>query len=205
MRKVLTILFVILILGCSTIPNQLDRHGNPIFNSIPIADEEFEGYVVSSNYYTIANNIANPNSSVFVSKQPTEKQLWEFCTNLPSYFWIIHKDNEMIKIIGLHENAKNDHKPEWSWFVTDITNNSSKEFKTEIQATLTEHRFLELSNPDNLYSGNITLMDKGSIIPFNGTMYLVVPYKEVYQKLKEFIDNNMLYNPEVNILSVIDK
>lgn len=96
-RKIVLILFVILILGCSTIPNQLDKQGNPIFNSIPIAEQEFEGYFVSYNYYTAVNNIANPNSSDFVNKQPTQKQLWEFCTNLPSYFWNIHKDNEMTK------------------------------------------------------------------------------------------------------------
>ena len=44
--------------------SQVDNNGNPIFYSITVSEDTLENFSLSSNYYTITNNINNPESSV---------------------------------------------------------------------------------------------------------------------------------------------
>lgn len=65
------LLFAFIVLFTNTAFAQKDKHGNPIFNSISLSEENTNGYLFSCNYYTLRDNIENTNSSVFVSKAPS--------------------------------------------------------------------------------------------------------------------------------------
>jgi hypothetical protein len=185
--------------NCTYPPHVLDEHGNPIFNSVPIGEEDFGEYGISANYYTIIGNLNNPNSSVFVSMKPTIEQVWKFSTTLPSYFWIIHKNRDVIKIIGLNENLAG-WESNWQWSIVDVKNNSKTEVPTYFAGALTEHRFHEVTHPESLLTA--ALNDKGTLVPFQKTIFRVVPYKEIYDEVKSLVEKYKLYDAGVNIAMV---
>jgi hypothetical protein len=208
-KKIILIFVVGLIVGCSTIPNQLDKYGNPIFNSITIDENEYEGFGVSANYYTISNNIENPNSSFFVTKLPTDEQIFDFATNNPSYFWIIHNEKEIFKMISLNQSFNNWNDVKWSFFVIDLANGTSKEFPLSFwKLHVTEHRMLEMKHGIEMMDQD--LLDKEDRIfdHFVGQkIHGIVPYSKVYEKLLTFINDNKLYLHETDIQNInyVDK
>lgn len=193
-------------LNCISQVAGIDENGNPIFNSIPIGENDYDGYGIAANYYTISDNIANPNSSVFVSKHPTGDQIFQFATNQPSYFWILHKDRKVFKIISLNQKSENWNEVKWSFFVQDINFGTGKEFPINIwMLHITEHRMFEMKYGLQKMLEQ-ELMDKDKRI-FNkyieNKIHGTVPYLKIYEKLLKLINDGKLYLPETNIENVI--
>ena len=69
MKKITLILaFVVNLISAH---GQTDEHGNPVFYSEQISIEQFDGFELTSIYYTIDSNIANKASSVYFTDEPT--------------------------------------------------------------------------------------------------------------------------------------
>lgn len=198
------LVMLVLIIACSTTKKGIDKNGNPIFNSITIDEKEYDGYGISANYYTLINNIENPNSSVFVSEKPNSEQIFDFATNKPSYFWILHQNREVIKSIVLTQNSESIVDVKWAFHVIDFKNQTSKEFPINIKMLhITEHRVLELTHHEKMLEQE--LLDKEKRIFnqfFENKLHGTLPYLKVYEKLLKFIDENKLYLSETDILDV---
>lgn len=202
--KFLAGLTLLLLLNCASQMKGIDEYGNPVFNSIPIGENEYDGYGIAANYYTISNNIANPNSSVFVSKQPTGDQIFKFATNLPSYFWILHKDREVFKMISLIQKSENWNDVKWSFLVQDIRNGTGKEFPINIwMLHITEHRMLEMKYGPKMLEQELMDKDKRIFNKYVGNkIHGTVPYLKIYEKLLRFVNDGKLYLPETDIETV---
>lgn len=183
---------------------QIDKHGNPVFNSISIDEKNYSGYNIDANYYTISNNIANPNSSVFVSKEPSAEQVFEFATNLPSYFWVLYKDREIFKLVSLNQKSNSWSEVKWSFFVQDTKNGTSKEFPINIwMLHITEHRMLEIMHRDKMLEQKLMEPDKRIFHKFFGEkIYGVISYLKIYEKLLKLINEGKLYLPETDVAKV---
>lgn len=202
---VLTALSLLLLTNCAVQVKGIDENGNPIFNSIPIEEKNYDGYGISANYYTIANNIANPNSSVFVSRQPSGEQVFEFATNLPSYFWIIHKNREVLKMVSLIQKSNDWNDVKWSFLVQDVKNGTGKEFPINIwMLHITEHRMLEMKYGPKLLEQELMEEDKRIFNKFIGNkIHGTVPYMKIYNKLLNLVDDGKLFLLETNIQDVV--
>jgi hypothetical protein len=70
-------------------PSHVDKNGAPIFNSVVLGDTALERCAVLVNYYTIDDNINNPQSSVFMTKSPSLEDYDHFATETNSYFFLV--------------------------------------------------------------------------------------------------------------------
>jgi len=204
-KLLISIIFIVLFLSkCTTILKGNDENGNPIFNSIQLEKKDYDGYEITSNYYTIANNIANPNSSVYISNKPSVEQIIDFATNSPSYFWLIHKEKEVIKIISLLQKSENWGDVKWSFLVQDIKNKTSKEFKINIwMLHITEHRMLEMKYGNKILDQKLMEADKRIFNKYIENKILgTVPYYMIYGKLLSLVNDGKLFLPETNVDNV---
>lgn len=200
-----TIIFLAILFSDSIISSDgLDENGNPIFNSINLEEKEYDEYGISANYYTILNNIENPNSSVFVSEDPTNEEVMNFAINLPSYFWIIHINNKVSKLVSLHQKYETFLNMKWYFLVVDVENQTSKEFPINIKMIqITEHRRLELEYGKDLVEQELSEKNKRIFHSFgDNKIYGVLPYLKIYEKLLKFIDTTKLFSPDINIENV---
>ncbi|MGL1935346.1 MAG: hypothetical protein OCD01_10005 [Fibrobacterales bacterium] len=199
--KILLLAVLMLLVSCAGHRNTTDSNGNPIFNSISFNVENFEGYSISQNYYTILNNIHNPNSSVFISKTPTVDDVWNFSTSLPSYFWVITKGATVIKMISLNQTLEGS-KSNWNWHVVDVINGTQGEFTAHFKGHLTEHRWLEQKYKTDMLGQELMAAEKGAILIHNKMMLMVVPYNRIYNELKNIVIKYGLHKEDVDIMNV---
>lgn len=163
--------------GCAS-GKKLDENGNPIFNSIFLKDTILGGHEVAIHYYTISNNIENRNSSVFVRKTPSIDDVWDFALKQPSYFFIIHKQNVISKMVIMAFDQSGDNR---SWTYRIVDENGKEEIrKSNIKGTLTELRYMEIGGkiPDSSY-GYLS-QNEGLGVPTNKKIfYKVIPFLRV--------------------------
>ena len=148
MRQVIVLMFVLLAIG--NVYAQTDRNGNPIFNSVTVAEERFSDFSVSSNYYTLSNNIDNENSSVFISEDPSLKQIEEAAINLPSDFFIITKGSYMTNMIMMLDTPKR------IFLVIDPQLSRKTEYACKLKGDITENRAKEIIDKNFDTSAHIT-------------------------------------------------
>ena len=132
----------IMLSGCAS-RKGFDENGDPVFNSILVKDTTLGRMEVAVHYYTVANNIANRNSSVFVSEKPTEDQIWDFVVGKPSYFFIVHKSKFVSKMAILMPESEREGAF-WYYDVVD-ENKNRKRMESNLKGSLTHHRFLEMA------------------------------------------------------------
>src|SRR5688572_26656201 len=100
-------LLLLTIFALTNLFGQLDKNGNPIFNSDLISEEKFDNFELTSSYYNIKENISNKKSSVYVSDNPTLDEYIKFSRDLPATFFIAHKGQTVICMIMLLQNNDN--------------------------------------------------------------------------------------------------
>jgi hypothetical protein len=174
---------------------QLDSHGNPVFNSVALEDSLIHPEKgIASNYYTVGNNIANPYSSVFVSKNPSEDEIWDFVMNKPSYFFIIHNRGEVCAIAGLWPKSRDWLTGGWEWKIVNPNTYTEKTIESKIQGPVAEHRLREsksaLAKKDHPY------IEKGKSIlaPKGNRIYKIANYQDIFSEIISIAETNDLWN-----------
>ena len=184
-RLLVPILMGVLYFGCAS-TSKFDENGNPIFNSIMIKDTTLGEYNVDIGYYTISNNINNPNSSVFVSQKPDENQIWTFILNQPSYFFIVHKNRIISKMVILV--IKDDGTRE-RWFYKVIDDKKNETIVTsKIFGSISEHRYMELTNKTTDSTYKFMAENEARGIPDNNKIfYRVIPFQKILSDFRRNI------------------
>lgn len=192
MTKYLSIFitFISLNLFCQT-----DKNGNPVFNSITVSEEKTQDYQLNTNYYTLANNINNKNSSVFVNENPTLNEVETFATKLPSDFFLIMKDNSPINMVMIVD------KPKKVFFIINPSNGSSENFPCDISGDITENRANEIIKLN--YDKNAKL--NGNILSFNNKTFKVISNDEIKTKVKNLITEKKLNEGSPSKIKLADK
>ncbi|MDH3973356.1 MAG: hypothetical protein OEV42_03660 [Deltaproteobacteria bacterium] len=169
----------------------MDQNGNPVFNSIQIYEQSNEEYDLVAGYYTIGGNIANPESSVFVSIDPTIAEIMDFATGRPSYFFVVHKRRITKALLSL--NPINGGRG-YNYTLVDAETGTAERAPSKLRGSLTEHRYKELT-------GALTGPEKDTIefkadeavgVPVNGVYYLVLPFEDVLNEVTGIIEERML-------------
>lgn len=182
--KKISLVFITLIL-IAKLSAQVDKNGNPIFNSEVISEDKFDKFELTSSYYTIKNNIDNKNSSVFVSEKPTLEDYISFARNLPATFFIVHKGERVIcMIILLQKNDNN--KTVLTYNIFNPGSKKSIQVPCNVWGEISEKRAEELLKLNIDTTSRITeLPNNGKGILFNGITYRIQPYEKLRSEILE--------------------
>ena len=118
--------------------SQTDKNRNPIFNSVSTSEQEFDNFNLTSNYYTLENNIENKNSSVYISEKPSLNEIEKSAIELPSDFFLITRNQQISNMVLII------NEPKRAFIVIDINTNKQSEFNCELKGDITENRANEI-------------------------------------------------------------
>ncbi len=131
-------LSIVLLLIAGTSFSQTDHNGNPVFNSVETSSETVKDFELSSNYYTLKNNIENKGSSVYISDRPTLDDVELAAINLPSDFFLIMKKGQVVNLVMLQ------NKPARQFMILDMQTQQPRVVSTKIEGAITENRANEI-------------------------------------------------------------
>lgn len=186
MKKQLSIFIFLIFLTSSSLYSQLDKNGNPIFNSEKIDSFNFENLEIISNYYNIKDNIANKQSSVFISENPTLEDYWNFSTKLPSYyFMIIDKGNIQGMLMLIPKKEDN------SFFYNVIIPNTNENFQvpSKLRGEISENRAKELLGIEKSKA-----IIKNEVFKFNNKDFQILKYNDVIEEVKNIAREKIVSN-----------
>ena len=187
------IILAILLLN-SAILAQRDTTKNTTFNSVALSIDTLRNFILMSNYYTIADNIDNPGSSVFVSENPDITEVIEFVRTRPSYHFIVLKGNYVIAMITVVPRLEG-KKTVYSYLVLNPNNQHQIELPCEVEGDVTELRAAELlvqykNESQQFHAGPL------SMILFSDTAYSIQPYEALKKDVIQLINKTELYKDQ---------
>jgi hypothetical protein len=190
------LLTLILFLNIAIYP-QVDNNGNPIFYSITVSEDTLANFSLSSNYYTISNNINNPESSVFVSENPSTEEIIEFVRTKPSYYFLVHQNQVVSTMIVLLPRLDG-KKSKYSYLIMNPNNKQQIELPCEISGDVTEIRAAELLKEYEKDSKELHIGPK-SFILFGNVAYSTQSFDEVKNDLISLVTKYKLYEKDVDL------
>lgn len=176
--------------------SQTDKNGNPVFNSITLVEEKIDDYQLNSNYYTLANNIMNKNSSVFISEKPSLDQIETAATKLPSDFFLVIKENSPLKMIMIADKS-----PEKVFFTINPSDGSSEIYPCDITGDITENRAKEII--EQKFDANAKI--NGGKLFFNNKEFSIITNEEIKNKVKKLIKDKKLNEGNSSHIKIADK
>lgn len=200
MKRIALIILTVIILTNAF--GQTDKNGNPVFNNELISEEKFEGFELTSSYYTIDNNISNKGSSVYVSDEPTLTDYLKFARDLPSNFFIIHQgQNVMVMIMVIQKNE--DTKTILTYNIVNPANGKSIQVPCNVWGEISEKRAEELLKLKVDTSAKIIdLPNNGKGLLFEGIAYRIQPYDKLKEEVIEIA--KQLTTPEEEIIDPVE-
>jgi hypothetical protein len=193
MNKIILITFLLLSFHLFS---QTDRHGNPVFNSVTLAEEKVDDYQLNSNYYTLANNIANKNSSVFISEKPSLDQIEAAATKLPADFFLVIKDSSPIKMIMMADKSN-----EKVFFTINPSDGSNEIYPCDLKGDITENRAKEII--EQKFDANAKI-SSGKLF-FNNKEFSIITNDEIKNKVKKLIKDKKLNEGNNSEIKIADK
>jgi len=181
---------------------QTDNHGNPVFNSEIISEEKLDGFELTSSYYTIANNISNKGSSVYVSDNPILTDYLKFARELPSNFFIIHQGGNVLVLIMLLQMI-DDSNTTLFYNIINPNNGKSAEIPCNVFGEISEKRADELLKIRvDTAAKIIDLPNDEKELLFNGIVYKIQSYDKLKEEVIEI--TKQLLSPEEEIKDPIE-
>ncbi|MDF2189137.1 hypothetical protein [Paraflavitalea sp. CAU 1676] len=200
MKKI--VLIFLTVIAQVNVFGQVDKHGNPVFNSELISEEKLDGFELTSSYYTVDNNISNKGSSVYVIDKPTLTDYLKFARDLPSNFFIIHQGQSVMLMIMVMQ--KNDgSKTSLTYKIVNPNNGKSMQVPCNVWGEVSEKRADELVKLNVDTSAKIIdLANSGKGLLFNGIVYRIQPYDKLKAEVIEIA--KQLAAPEEKIKDPIE-
>ena len=195
MKKITIVILTFLILGLGQTFGQTDKNGNPIFNSVYIAEKTFDDFLLMSNYYTLKNNIENKQSSVFVSENPTLDQVEKSAINLPSDFFIMTKESKMVVMVMLQNDPKR------QFMTIEMRTNRQSIFKCNLAGDITENRANEIIK--ERYDTTATI--ENGLLKFNGKVFKIISNKEIEEAVSALIKKQKLDKKKPSDIMLLSK
>lgn len=191
MKKLLVI--ILFSLGMNA---QIDKHGNPVFNSISVKEEQIPGgLTLLSNYYTLENNIENKDSSVYISDSPSGQEVIDSAIRLPSDFFIATRNGDMVAMLMFITY------PDQVIVIIDPATGVSKEIPVKIKGKITQHRAEEILKQQ--YDSQAKLL-KGELT-FKGKKYPVISTDDIHKEILSAIEKERLSEKQASGSRLLSK
>ncbi|WP_080776856.1 hypothetical protein [Chryseobacterium phocaeense] len=184
-RQLFIFIFSIFLTG-SNLYAQLDKNGNPIFNSEKIENFTLENVEIISSYYTIKDNIDNKQSSVFINENPTSDDYWNFSSKLPSYYFMIADKGNVKGMLMLIPKNEDD-----SFFYNVVipSKNESFQIPSKLKGKITETRAKELAD----IKKNKAIINDG-VLKLNNKDFKILKYSDVIEEVKNIVKEKFINN-----------
>jgi hypothetical protein len=148
---------------------QTDHNGNPVLNSLPMGEDSVGGCKLLANYYPLRNNIDNKTTSVYISDSPDIDQTAKAATQLPADFFILTRNNHIIKLILI-----NNYPEKWI-LVSTPGESAPRRFRNPLKGDIGENRANELLRGH--YDPSAAISDGN--LSFNGKRYTITSNEEI--------------------------
>ena len=151
-----------------------------VFHSVELEETVYQGFSITTGYYTIANNIDNQRSSAFISNVPSSDEYIYFAQHQPSYYFLVHYQREVVRMIVLQQRVRRGQS-QFFYTILDPISGRHTEAPSRLAGELTQMRAKELlmSHIDPLASLN----EDSSVYSFNQVLYSVQSFAEVRQEV----------------------
>jgi len=196
MKKLITLLTTLFVFNLTW--GQVDNHGNPIFNNIELSKDDHGEFELTSSYYTIDNNIANKETSVYVSDTPTKEEYLKFSRDLPSYFFIVHKGPTVFAMIMLLPKNEGTNTT-LSYNIINPNTGKSIETPCRVWGEISEKRANELLELKvDSTAKIIDLPNNGKGLLFNGMTYRIQSYDKLKEEVTELAKQLMASQAKID-------
>ena len=148
---------------------------------------------LSSNYYTLKNNIDNKGSSVFISTSPTLEQIQKVSIELPSHFYVLSKKQGVVCMI-LFLNS-----PKPKFVVVYPVTGEQKEFDCKIKGDISENRAKEIV--ENKYDTKTIIND--NLLIFNNNKLKIYKSSDLTEAILDLVKSEKLNKVEVSNLKTL--
>ena len=178
MKNLFIIVFLFLTLPAFS---QLIPTSGPIIISVKKGEDSLKGFQLSSNYYTLKNNIENKSSRVYISDTPTLSDISNAAINLVADFFLVIKNKDTMNMVMLV------NQPVRQYFVLGKDSKQSS-FPCFIKGDISENRAKEIIK--NKYDPKAKIED-GKLY-FNDKTFTIIPSAELKDSIINLISRENL-------------
>jgi hypothetical protein len=175
---------IILLFSVTYTSAQTEKPGDPIVNFVNKGEVTVKDYQLSTNYYTLKNNLANRSSKAYVADRPTLAQVTAAALRMPSEMYKVSKKGVELNMILFVAGGDN------TFLVIEPLAKSQAAFKSELTGVITENRAKELIREK--YDPAAVI--KGEQLTFNKGQYLIIPDAKIKAALIALIEKEGLSN-----------
>ena len=162
---------------------QQQTYEQPVFVSIELSEIALclDGFSITTGYYTIDNNIDNRHSSAYISDHPTVDEYIYFARHQPSYYFLVHRQREVMKMIVLQQRVI-ENRSTFFYVVIDPASGQRTKVPSRLSGELTALRAQELTVGHTDSEGHLDQKAAATCF-FNNASYPVVPLAAVHQEV----------------------
>ncbi len=134
---VMRLLILCILLGFSRpTRSQMSQLNQSVFMSVELSEVAYDGFSITTGYYTIGNNINNRQSLAYISDTPSPDEYIYFARHQPSYYFLVHRQREVIRMIILQQRVRGGHS-QFSYAVIDPSSDQRRELPSTLSGELT--------------------------------------------------------------------
>lgn len=154
---------------------------------VEIGTEDLGGYELTSGYYTIRNNIDNPECVFYVDDHPAKEDYFNFARGIASYFFIVHKgDQPLVQIVVMPK--KEGMETKYYYNVQNPSNGQTVNIESTVSGDIAQYRAEELVglhvDPEIMM---MELPDGERGLQFEGIVYHIQPYADLKGEVVELV------------------
>jgi len=148
---------------------QTDAGGHPVLHSISMGEDTIGDCRLLANYYPLHNNVDDRTTSVYISDTPGIREMEKAATNLPADFFVLVRDNQIIKLILVN------NYPDKYILVSTPGEDKPKFYQKRVKGDIAENRAIELVR--SRLDSSATIVD-GKLL-FNGRHYSIMSNQDI--------------------------
>jgi len=172
-----------------------DQNGNSVFNSVSISEKSIDNCLLSSNYYTLRNNIENEKSSAFISENPSLDQIEQAATDLASDFFILTKKSKVVVMVVLQGESN------VTFSAVVLAQNKQFFYSSTLKGDITENRAKELIEAN--YDTTATI--EKDTLKFNGKKFVIIQSQTIEDAVVKLIKDEKLNKKKPSDIVMLSK
>lgn len=195
----------ILIFACisADVRAQLDREGNQVFKSKTISKEKLKYYQLTSNYYSISENISNIGSPAYVSDAPTTAEYIRFALDVPAHSFICERSGRILYTVTLKPETTKEGIT-FSYNILEPYSGKSLDVPCTVKGEIAEKRVAELKRLNVMGQPSIThSLANDDLALLYGVSYAVQPYEKMKAEMMRIINHILVMNKFIGAMTYI--
>lgn len=164
--------------------SQTSSKANLTFNSVITSKQAYPNFGLISNYYTLSNNIDNPQSAVYIADSPTLDQIEEAALFLPSDYFIVSRGQHMLSLLMFQNDPIN------AFVAIELTSERQALHPNKLKGTITENRANEIIKEQFDPAAKI----ENGFLYFNNKEFRIIPTIQVEKTAVALVKKEKLAN-----------